>query len=144
MLFLLWQETVKGDTDYKLAVCGEERYGNDIISEIDLRTKVPHTVIVTPIEEMVVTYECKCIIDGCFHFKVDFIDTEETYSNFKAYLIDEEGNTVEYYFLDGFNIEQKIDVSQVEFSGDKNNIKFVITCECNGETCTIIETIVSI
>lgn len=132
------------NTTYKLAVCGESRYGSDIISEIEVKTKMPHEVIITDINDFKVSYECKCIIDGCFHFKVDFIDTEGVYTDFKAYLIDSDGVTIEYYFMSNYSSEQKIDVSQAQFSGDKENIRFIVTCSYNGETYTIVDTIVSI
>ena len=135
---------LKSDTAYKLAVCGDELYGNDVISEVEVRTKTKHEVIITPIDEFKVEYECKCKVDGCFHLRVDFIDTEGVYSDFKAYLVGDDESIIEYSFLGEYNTLQKIDISEIEYMGDKNNIKLVITCMYNGEIYTILERIVSI
>lgn len=134
---------LEAETSYKLAVCGEERYGNDVIKEIEVKTKKQHDVIVTDIGDIKVSYECKCNIDGCFHIKLDFIDTEYTYYEFKAYLSDDKGNEIEYFFLDGYTTEQRIDISEADFT-NKEHIHLVITCIYNGEVYSLLDTYVSI
>lgn len=120
------------DTEYKLAVCDE-----DVIKEIKVKTAAPHRVFTTPLEDITVTYECKCNVDGCFHFKINFEDTEYVYYNFEAYLMDVYENSSECYFSGAYNEEQVIDVT--ELVGGSNKVHFVVTCMMDDEVYTLIE-----
>lgn len=73
-----------------------------------------------------VEYECKCNIDGCFHFKMDFIDENNYYSNFKATLVDKNGNEANCVFTADLKAEQTIDVIGNNLVG--NRAIFTISC----------------
>ena len=120
------------DTEYKIAVCDE-----DVIKEIKVKTAAPHRVFTTPLEDITVTYECKCNVDGYFHFTILYEDTENVYYDFSAYLEDMEGNISKCEFIGSFNQEQIIDISNIYAAEEE--AKFVVTCKMNNETYTLIE-----
>lgn len=128
---------LEADTEYNLAVCDEK-----VLKEIKVKTLAPHEVIVTDIEDIKVTYECKCNVDGCFHFKIEYEDTEYTYYGFEAYLMDCNENVVYCDFIYPYNEEQKIDITSLV--GGENSVFFVVTCMKDGETYTLIEEMVEI
>ena len=140
-------EIEDGET-YMLAVCGDPVYGNDVISEVEVylpkRFSEEVEDILTPIDEIEVVYECMCNIDGCFHFKIEYVDTMYRYYDFRVRFIGEEGDEIEFYLNYPYNSEQKIDVSEINLTGDKSKVRFVITCMYEDVTYTLIDEEVSI
>ncbi len=120
------------DTEYKIAVCQDE-----VLKEVSVKTKKMEYSYTTPIEEVSVWYECKCNVDGYFHFQIYFEDTEGLYSNFSAYLEDSEGNISYCEFITPYNHEQIIDITNIY--AFEEEARFVVECEMNGEMYTLIE-----
>lgn len=52
--------------------------------------------------------ECRCNVDGYFHFTMDFVDNLNVFKNFKAYIEDEEGNQIYCELTQNLHEEQKI------------------------------------
>lgn len=125
------------DTEYKLAVCKDK-----VLKEVSVKTKKYDYSYTTPIEDISVWYECRCNIDGYFHFTIYFEDTEGVYSDFSAYLEDSEGNISYCDFITPYNSEQVIDISNIY--AYEEEAKFVVTCKMNEETYTLIEENVNI
>lgn len=120
------------DTEYKIAVCQDK-----ILKEVSVKTKKSEYSYTTPIEEIEVVYECKCNVDGYFHFTILYEDTEDIYYDFNAYLEDSEGNISICEFIGSFNSEQIIDISNIY--AFEEEARFVVTCKMNDETYTLIE-----
>lgn len=120
------------DTEYKIAVCQD-----DVLKEVSVKTKKFEYTYTTPLEEIEVVYECKCNVDGYFHFTILYEDTENVYYDFSAYLEDMEGNISKCEFIGNFNQEQIIDISNIYATEEE--AKFVVTCKMNNETYTLIE-----
>ncbi len=66
----------------------------------------------SPVTELYsVESECKCNVDGYFHFKLNFIDENNYWSDFEATLTDAFGNVSVCEFVGDVHDEQKIDVT---------------------------------
>ena len=126
-------EELESDTEYKLAVCDKGK----VVDEVKVKTYEYVESFATAIEDITVDYECKCNVDGYFHFKINYEDNYGAYYNFEAYLMDEYENTSYCSFSYPYNNEQIIDITEIH--GNESPARFVVTCMRDGETYTLIE-----
>ena len=73
-----------------------------------------------------VNSQCKCAIDGMFHFRVDFIDENGYWSDFHATLTDAFGNSSECDFSDAPTEEHTLAVQDAGMRGNRAVLR--ITC----------------
>lgn len=76
-----------------------------------------------------VSGECKCSVDGCYHFTMDFEDNLGMFSNFSAYIEDAFGNRAQCTFTENLHEPQKIFIGNLKGA----NATLVITYVANGE-----------
>ncbi len=70
--------------------------------------------------------ECRCAVDGTFHFTLDFIDENGYWSDFKATLTDDFGNTSSCDFSDAPREEHSLAVEDAGMHG--NHAVLRVTC----------------
>lgn len=129
---------LQDDTEYKVAVCKDE-----VIEEISVKTMKSEYQYTTPLEEILVEYECKCNVDGYFHFTIYFEDTEGVYTDFEATLEDMDGNISKCEFVKPYNSEQIISIENV-YSYSEAEVLFRVTCKVDGEEYVLFEEYVMI
>lgn len=71
-----------------------------------------------------VSGECHCGVDGCYHFTMDFQDDLGIFSDFKAYIVDYEGNSSYCTFTENLHDEQKIFVGDLKGSKCTFNLEY--------------------
>ena len=93
-------------------------------AELASRSVVMAYTRVTELTDIV--HECRCAIDGTFHFQIFFRDENGYWSEFKATLTDAYGATSVCDFSDSPAAEHTLDVNGVGMRG--NVAEFVVTC----------------
>lgn len=138
-------ENLHPDVEYTLAVVGNFGFGERRLSEKKVRTSaLPPPPPVT--EWRGVEHECRCYLDGYFYFRMDFIDENGYYSDFRATLTDVDGNVSVCTFGEDLHDWQRIDVAgEAALLG--NSADFRISChtsENGGEEKLLYQTTVKI
>ena len=126
-------EELESNTEYKLAVCDKGK----VVDEVPVKTWEYIEPYATAIEDITIDYECKCNVDGYFHFKINYEDNYGAYYNFEAYLIDEYERVSYCDFRNLYSDEQIIDI--MDINGNEAPARFVVTCERDGEMYTLID-----
>lgn len=123
-------ENLRPNSSYTISVVVPTTLSTSTITSTKVKTKdvEPEKELVTKL--ISVTSECKCNYDGCFHFKMDLIDENNYYSDFKATLTDSYGTTSTISFTN-YNEEQKIDVVEHNLRGSEDSVVFKIECDSN-------------
>lgn len=93
-------------------------------AELASRSVVMAAALVTQLTS--VEHECKCAVDGTFHFQIFFTDQNGYWSEFKATLTDAYGTESRCDFSDAPAEEHTLDVNGVGMRG--NRATLVITC----------------
>ena len=81
-----------------------------------------------------VDMHCECSVDGCYHFLINFSDPLGKFTEFEAWIEDENGNIATCEFSDDLHAEQKIFVGNMTTSRCKLFIKYLE----NGEEAYIM------
>lgn len=128
---------LKENMYYTFSIISNDSLTKKELVKQDIRTlkaeEVKHTILYS------VEHVCKCNIDGCFYFKMDFVDENNYWSNFEATLTDKFGNIANSIFSDDLSSWQKIDVIENELAG--NRAVFTISC-ISKENSELVEEIV--
>ncbi len=74
-----------------------------------------------------VEHECRCAVDGTSHFRLDFIDENGYWSDFRATLTDAFGNLSECDFSDAPTEEHTLAVNDAGMRGNTAVLRIVCT-----------------
>lgn len=90
------------------------------------------------IDKMVSQFEglegaCRCSVDGCYHFKMNFEDDGGLFTDFAAEIQDNYGNVAKCTFTDNLHEEQTIFVGNMRGV----NAKLVVTYNADGQPMTV-------
>ena len=115
------EENTNYKTEYEMKLIGV--VGLDVEREFDSYKTVieKHTA-----EIYGVSMECKCAIDGYFHFQIDYDDPMDALTDFEAYIIGDNGTVrSDCVFTEDYHEEQKIYVSNIIESNAQIYISYV-------------------
>lgn len=116
---------LKSDMKYTVAIVYQSGLGEKSVIEQMVRTD---KYAARKTELYAVEHECKCNVDGYFHFRLDFIDENARWTQFAAFLEDEYGNVSYCIFNEDVHAEQVIDVALKAGLLGKS-ATFTVTCK---------------
>lgn len=118
-------EDLRADTEYTLAIVGNFGFGEKTIAKQTVKTADAPTPVTEWRDN--VELKCRCIIDGYFYFRMDFIDENGYFTDFEATLTDINGTVSACVFSEDLHAWQRIDVANnIDLIGRKMQLK--ITC----------------
>lgn len=114
-------------------------YRLDLKGEVGLNVERAFDSYVFQIDKFYSTIDsvdmhCECSVDGCYHFLINFTDPLEKFTEFEAWIEDENGNVATCEFSDDLHAEQKIFVGNMTTSRCKLFIRYLE----NGEEAFIM------
>lgn len=115
---------LKPNVQYTVAVVCKAAFGERTLSE----RRVVTSALPAVTEWRGISHECTCNVDGYFHFKMDFVDKNNYWSDFTATLTDAKGTVSECVFTEDLAEEQRIDVA-LHGGLLGNRAEFVVTCK---------------
>jgi len=115
------------------------RYNLKLKGNVGLNVEREFDSYVIKIDKMTSVFEsidgeCHCGVDGTYHFKMNYKDDYDLFSNFEAYIEDSYGNKAVCKFTDNLHDEQTINVTQLKGS----NVKLVISYDKKDEPRVVI------